>query len=482
MPELSIRNIDQITNDIRSEEITFSHLIDDLIDHVCCDVEYEMTAGLNFSEAYKSVKRKMGSERRLREIQEETLYAVDTKYRNMKNTMKISGITGTMIFGVAALFKIQHWPYAGIMLTLGAIILAFVFMPSSLTVLWKETHNMKRLLIYISAFLSGFTFICGTLFKVQHWPMAGLLLLISVASICFLLIPSLLVNRLNNKETAHKRPAYICGAFGAILYAIGLLFKIQHWPAATFLMVAGLVILGIIALPWYTWITWKSEENVTPKFIFIIITAFLILLPGMLINLNLQGRYENGYYPHLEKQNLLLKSLTQQNTSFLQNHKDSSCYGELEKVHLNTAEVTGLISAIESNLIEESQGNGGYTQTSSPGINHLEGITGADYNRIQNPFYLLNQTKISGIESSRIKELNKASGEYLSLIGNYLTQRELEILRPIGDPLIFMNGASADNRPVSMLSFLHSSALLKTDLAIIEARVLRSVADNKSTH
>ena len=32
----------------------------------------------------------------------------------MKNTMKISGIAGTIMFGFATLFKIQHWPLAGI--------------------------------------------------------------------------------------------------------------------------------------------------------------------------------------------------------------------------------------------------------------------------------------------------------------------------------------------------------------------------------
>jgi hypothetical protein len=58
--------------------------------------------------------------RRLKEIQEETLYAVDTKYRFMKNTMKISGVAGTVLFGFAALFKIQHWPGAGQMMTLGS--------------------------------------------------------------------------------------------------------------------------------------------------------------------------------------------------------------------------------------------------------------------------------------------------------------------------------------------------------------------------
>jgi len=118
MPELSLQNIDQISNDIRNEEISFSHLLDDLIDHVCCDVEYEMQRGVDFHRAYQVVKQKMGSPRRIREIQEETLYSVDSKYRKMKNTMKISGIAGTLIFGCAALFKIQHWPGAGILLTI----------------------------------------------------------------------------------------------------------------------------------------------------------------------------------------------------------------------------------------------------------------------------------------------------------------------------------------------------------------------------
>jgi len=136
MPELTLDNINIIISDVRKQEISFSHLADELIDHLCCDVEDEMLNGLDFSEAYKRVKMKLGN-RRLKEIQEETLYAVDTKYRRMKNTMKISGITGTILLGFAALFKIQHWPGAGIMLTLGALALAFVFLPSSLRVLWK---------------------------------------------------------------------------------------------------------------------------------------------------------------------------------------------------------------------------------------------------------------------------------------------------------------------------------------------------------
>ena len=103
MHELSPDDIDQINRFVRKQEITYSHLPDDLIDHICCDVENEMQNGLDFTEAYHRVIKKMGK-RRLKEIQEETLYAVDKKYRQMKNTMKISGIAGTVLLGFGALF------------------------------------------------------------------------------------------------------------------------------------------------------------------------------------------------------------------------------------------------------------------------------------------------------------------------------------------------------------------------------------------
>ncbi len=226
MPELSLHHIDQISRDIGRQEIVFSHLLHDLIDHVCCDVESEMQKGLSFAEAYGNVRKKMGP-RRLQEIQEETLYSVDTKYRYMKTLMKFSGVAGTIIFGTAALFKIQHWPGAGIMLTLGAFILACIFLPSALGVLWKETHSRNKLFLFISSFLTGFFLILGTVFKIQHWPAAGIMLSLAVLFGMFFFIPSLLVNRFKDEENKSKRPVYLLAAIGLIFYMAGLLFKIH---------------------------------------------------------------------------------------------------------------------------------------------------------------------------------------------------------------------------------------------------------------
>ena len=60
MPEIGLHHIEQINNQIRSHVITFLHLLDELIDHVCYNVEHEMQHGLNFSEAFNRVKMKMG--------------------------------------------------------------------------------------------------------------------------------------------------------------------------------------------------------------------------------------------------------------------------------------------------------------------------------------------------------------------------------------------------------------------------------------
>ena len=264
MPELSIQNIERISRDVKKQEIIFSHLFDELIDHICCDVENEMQDGLTFPEAYSKVRQKIGS-RRIKEIQEETLYAVDTKYRHMKNTMKISGIAGTVLLGFGALFKIQHWPLAGVMMTLGAVTLALVFMPSALGVLWKETHSRKKLFLFVSAFLAGMCFILGTLFKIQHWSGADIIIILAALFGIFFFVPALLVSKLQDQENKFKKPVYILGAIGLICYIAGMFFKIQHWPLAAMLMVLGMIILCVIVFPWYTWISWKEESHISSE-------------------------------------------------------------------------------------------------------------------------------------------------------------------------------------------------------------------------
>jgi hypothetical protein len=476
MPELSLRNIDQIANDIRKEEISFSHLIDDLIDHICCDVEFEMKEGLNFQQAYQRVKHKMGSPRRLREIQEETLYSVDSKYRKMKNTMKFSGISGTALLGFAALFKINHWPLAGIMLTLGAVILAFVFLPSALGVLWKETHSRKKLLMSVSAFIGGMCFIMGTLFKVQHWPGAGIALSLAALFGIAFFIPALLASKLQEHENKVKSPVYILGAIGIICYGAGMLFKIQYWPLAGILLVIGLIILGGVAFPLYTWFTWKEENHINPQFLYMVIGILLIIVPGALINLNLHAAYEKGFYVHLEKQQLMYDIYSARNKSLLARYHDSLSYVNMEQVHLKTTELVLYISDIQVKMVQVSEGQQGRPAVSPDQINQTVNGPEIQYSLLTKPFYPAPVKDFLLPGTSSRQGLDALLKDYSGYISGFMEGRDHQKITELLVSSNYLPAELNENRTISLVSGLHSLELMKSSILTVESNLLNIIS------
>jgi hypothetical protein len=478
MPELSLHDIDQISRDISRQEITFSHLLEELIDHVCCDVEYEMHQGMNFTDAYQKVMKKIGS-RGLKKVQEDTLYAVDTKYRKMKNTMKISGVAGTVLLGFAAMFKIQHWPGAGTMLILGALILAFVFLPSALVVLWKETRSTKRLFLFISSFLTGICFISGTIFKIQHWPYAGYILIIGALSGILFFIPALLVNRLNDLENKFKRPAYILGSIGSILFVAGLLFKLQHWPFATLFIVTGMILLVLLALPFYTWLTWKEESHISPIFIFMIIGSLLIIMPGALITLNLQHSYQEYYYPNNYQQNELYNYLFRNNSSLLSSYQDSPSYPQMEQLHTRTTGLLAIISNIQEKMVQESEGEPGKPAVSTDQIKRTK--TGPEilYRELSKPLDTrpVKDILLPGCNSRN--ELNSSLAEYVTFLTTMIPAEDLVKYKRVLDPGTFLPKEKSKENGISLMSGLHSLEIMKNGLLTVESSVLNEIARNK---
>ena len=477
MPDLSAENIGRISRDVRKQEITFSHLVDELIDHICCDVECEMQNGLTFHEAYRRVKQNIGP-RRLKEIQEETLYAVDTKYRKMKNLMKISSVAGAVLFGFSALFKIQHWPGAGMMMTLGAVILAFVFMPSALGVLWKETHSRKKIIIFISAFLALFFFIFGVLFKIQHWEGAGIILLLSAIFGILFFIPALVVSLFTNQENKTKGPVYIFGAAGLIFFLAGLFLKIQHWAGATTSMLAGLILLGAIALPWYTWLTWRDEKYVNSRYLFLIISFLTIIIPGTMLNLNLQYAYENGFYPHLEQQQAVFNNLYRNNSVLVSTFHDSVNSLRVKELHSMTARILSKISDMQVSMIQESEGKPGAPAVAGDKIKQDESGPEIIYRSLSKPFHP-SPVKDFLIPGSRPRqELDKALTDYIDYISALDLSEELKESIKLINLSTLLPGENPDEREVSMISGLHSLELLKNCLLALETNILMSAPKN----
>jgi len=285
MQDLTVANIEIIMEEVSRAGITLSHLRDELIDHFCCQVEDEMQTGLTFDKAFEKVKSILGN-KGLKKVQEDTLFLIDKKYRIMKKTMKIFGVVSMSLIALGAIFKIQHWPAAGLMLLLGFSLLVTVFFPSALWVMKKESKLKGTFFIYLISIIGGIFLMIGFLFKIQHYPGAGLSMLLGYLILALILIPAILIALLRDENNKNLSVAYIIGAISMVFYLLGQLFKIQHYAGANVLLIAGAIGLTTIFLPVYAYKIFKNSENVKAGFIFLCFGIFFFNIFSFLLAMN----------------------------------------------------------------------------------------------------------------------------------------------------------------------------------------------------
>ena len=202
MAELSNRELEILNREIDKQGLTYTQLQKELLDHLCCDIEAKMDEGLEFLKAYEEVQQRLENNR-IQEIQEETLLLINQKYRMMKKFMYILGTIAPSLLIIGAIFKLQHWPGAGVLIVLGSFLLAAVYLPVFAMVSMRDTRKREKKVnktLYVAGVITGFIFITGVLFKIMHWPGAGVSLTVSVLLTVVVFIPVLVVHSLKDKE------------------------------------------------------------------------------------------------------------------------------------------------------------------------------------------------------------------------------------------------------------------------------------------
>jgi hypothetical protein len=81
---------------------------------------------------------------------------------------------------MGAIFKIEHWPGAGILMTTGIASLVFLFIPMALINNYRSGKNREYLSLYIMTWITCFVVFTAMIFKIQHWPGAGIGLTIAL--------------------------------------------------------------------------------------------------------------------------------------------------------------------------------------------------------------------------------------------------------------------------------------------------------------
>ena len=98
----------------------------------------------------------------------------------MKQKIYILGLVTTLTILLGAIFKINHFPGAGILLTLGITSTVLVFLPTALISSYRKDEDRKNPGLYIVTWITCLVVFTGMLFKIMHWPYAGLILMIAL--------------------------------------------------------------------------------------------------------------------------------------------------------------------------------------------------------------------------------------------------------------------------------------------------------------
>jgi hypothetical protein len=118
----------------------------------------------------------------------------------MKQKLYILGLVTAITISLGAIFKVNHWPAAAIMLIAGTFILIFIFLPAALIDNYKAEGKSNNKALYIVTYLTCFVVFVAMLFKIMHWPLAGLWLFVALPFPYIIFLPVFLVVTSKNKN------------------------------------------------------------------------------------------------------------------------------------------------------------------------------------------------------------------------------------------------------------------------------------------
>lgn len=186
-------NLERIRDDLCRLGLTYDPLMEDLLDHVCCQVEEHMSGGEDFESSYGRVLDAIG-DCQLASIQHQTLLNLDQKFQRMKNFTYIFGLSAAILTIIGSFFKMMHWPGASILMTLGILMVVLVFLPLYFITMHREQEQKKNPVYGIVGYFTIALLLAGALFKIMHWPGAGMMLLVGMGFLIIGFIPLYVVN------------------------------------------------------------------------------------------------------------------------------------------------------------------------------------------------------------------------------------------------------------------------------------------------
>jgi hypothetical protein len=121
-------------------------------------------------------------------------------------------------------------------------------------------HLRMNRILYSGAFLAALGQTLYVLFKTLHWPGANIALMLACAALFFMVLPVwiLQLRSAYSKMPSARKIRIISGLLAISFFALGSVFKIQHYIGANALILLGTAILAILFFPLFFWEQYKE--------------------------------------------------------------------------------------------------------------------------------------------------------------------------------------------------------------------------------
>ena len=108
----------------------------------------------------------------------------------MKSSIYLTGILSLVFILLGSIAKMLHLPLAGILLTLGVILMVALFLPRAYNTLRKATEDILLKAVYLTALIAFSIDLLSALFTIQQWPGAQKLMIIGIPLPFVLFLPT----------------------------------------------------------------------------------------------------------------------------------------------------------------------------------------------------------------------------------------------------------------------------------------------------
>jgi uncharacterized membrane protein len=174
-----------------------------------------------------------------------------------------------------------------------------------LLLIYKNYYAMKKIMI-MSGIVAATTFITGSIFKIMHWPGASFFIFIGMVTSSLIFLPLYFIFK--KKETTETKNKLILavGTINGILFCASSLFKMMHWPYSHLLWLLTIGMMVFVFIPLFFFNGIKREETKTNT---IATTIILIIVAGFFFALtslkSSKQVYISDSYNYLQSEELI---------------------------------------------------------------------------------------------------------------------------------------------------------------------------------